>query len=88
MRTIKLASLRLDKGIPVMQALKDRRSERSLSELLWAANGRNREDNGRTAPSAMNRHPVDVYVALQGGTYMYDQLNINLHQLLAETSEN
>lgn len=65
-----------------MQALKNRRSERKLlaeklslehlSEILWAANGVNREDGKRTAPSALNRHLVDVYAVLADGTYLYE----------------
>lgn len=86
---VKLDSPRLDRGIPVMQALKDRKSEREfsgrklslphLSELLWAANGVNREDGRRTAPSAQNKHVVDVYVVLQEGVYLYEPAG---HQLL------
>ena len=89
MNPIKLDPPRSDRGIPVMQALKDRRSEREfsdrelslphLSELLWAANGVNREDGRRTAPSAQNKHVVDVYVVLQEGVYLYDPAG---HQLL------
>lgn len=89
MKPIKLDPPRLDKGIPVMQALKNRRSQRSfsdkklsmqhLSEILWAANGINREDGRRTAPSAMNKHPVDVYAVLSEGVYLYDPSG---HQLL------
>jgi len=86
---IKLNSPKLDKGISIMQALKNRKSERELSdkklslqhlsELLWAANGVNREDGKRTAPSASNKHPVDVYVVLQEGVYLYEPVK---HQLL------
>jgi len=86
---IKLNSPELDKGISIMQALKNRKSERKLSskklslqdlsELLWAANGVNREDGKRTAPSALNRHSVDVYVVLQEGVYLYEPVK---HQLL------
>ena len=43
-----------------------------LSSLLWAANGVNRADGGRTAPSAMNAQEIDVYVALPSGAYLYD----------------
>lgn len=67
----------------VMKALTDRHSTREyadrslsmqdLSDLLWAANGINRKDSGkRTAPSAMNKQDVDVYVILPEGTYLYD----------------
>jgi SagB-type dehydrogenase family enzyme len=70
-------------GMPLMQALKERQSRRAfntkklspqlLSDLLWAAFGINRDDSGmRTAPSAMNRQEVDVYVVMDKGAYLYD----------------
>jgi len=44
-----------------------------LSELLWAANGINRPDEGkRTAPSAMNAQDIDIYVLMESGIYLYD----------------
>lgn len=64
------------------KALQDRKSTRSftdrsvsdqtLSDLLWAANGVNRTDGKRTAPSAMNRQDVNIYVGKADGTYRYD----------------
>ena len=70
-------------GMPLLQALHERQSQREfapdplppqvLSNLLWAAWGVSRPDSGkRTAPSAMNRQEMDVYVALADGTYLYD----------------
>lgn len=70
-------------GKPLMQALQQRASQREfapdplppqvLSNLLWAAWGINRPDSGRrTAPSAMNRQEMDVYVALAGGLFLYE----------------
>lgn len=48
-------------------------SEQDLGDLLWAANGVNRPEMGkRTAPSALNRQDVDVYVVRQDGCYLYD----------------
>lgn len=78
----------------VMKALSERHSAREyaskalsladLSDLLWAANGINRPDSGkRTAPSAMNKQDVDVYVILQEGSYLYDAKNHQLN-LVAE----
>jgi len=93
---IKLEPPRFDKGITVMQALKNRRSERNfsdrrlshqhLSEIL-AANGINREDGKRALSSAMNKHPVDVYAVLPEGVYLYDPSGINFCQLLKVTIE-
>lgn len=69
-------------GMPLLDALSRRRSSRSfqvtelppelLSGLLWAANGVNRADGGRTAPSAINAQEVDIYVARPDGAYLYD----------------
>ncbi|HOU22565.1 MAG TPA: SagB/ThcOx family dehydrogenase, partial [Kiritimatiellia bacterium] len=60
---IPLPSPRMDGGMPLLQALKQRQSARAFSpnalpehvvaDLLWAAFGINRPDTGkRTAPSA------------------------------------
>jgi nitroreductase len=76
-------------GMPLMQALQQRASQREfapdplspqvLSNLLWAAWGINRPDSGRrTAPSAMNRQEMDVYVAVVAGVYVYDAKNQRL----------
>ena len=48
------------------------------------ANGINRSDAGkRTAPSALNKQDVDVYVILPEGSYLYDAKNHQLN-LIAE----
>jgi nitroreductase len=56
----------------------------TLSNLLWAACGVNRRKGpfgipGRTAATASNSQEIDVYVAREEGTYLYDPLN---HRLL------
>lgn len=48
-----------------------------LSNLLWAAYGVNRsagpfETSGRTAASASNSQEIDVYVAMEEGTFLYE----------------
>lgn len=69
-------------GLPLMEALRARRSTREfaarelplqlLSDLLWAAFGVNRPaTGGRTAPSAHDWEEIDVYAALANGTYVY-----------------
>ncbi len=68
--------------MPLLQALSERKSQREfdarelprqvLSNQLWAAYGVNRPDGHRTAPSAMNRQTVEIYVVLRAGAYMYD----------------
>jgi nitroreductase len=79
---IQLPKPDLAAGKPLMQALSLRKSSRAfkvdklpetvLSSLLWAAWGTNRPDGKRTAPSAMNRQEIDVYVVLAEGAYLYD----------------
>ena len=80
-QTIALSKPATGGGMPMMQALAERRSARefapaplapgTLSNLLWAAYGVNRPDGHRTAPSANNRQTVDVYVVLPEGAYLY-----------------
>jgi nitroreductase len=83
LQPITLPAPQTDGGKPLMQALQQRASQREfapdplplqiLSNLLWAAWGVNRPDSGRrTAPSAMNRQEMDVYVALAGGVFLYE----------------
>ena len=55
----------------------------TLSELLWAACGVNRRKGpfgipGRTAASASNSQEIDVYVALEEGTFLYDPFHHRL----------
>ncbi|MBX9187108.1 SagB/ThcOx family dehydrogenase [Bacteroides sp. K03] len=90
-KVIRLPKPNLNRNSEVMQAFANRHSTREyaakaltltdLSDLLWAANGINRPEEGkRTAPSAMNKQDVDVYVVLPEGTYLYEakahQLNL------------
>ncbi|HUL53361.1 MAG TPA: SagB/ThcOx family dehydrogenase, partial [Opitutaceae bacterium] len=81
--TVDLPPPVMEGGKPLMQALRERVSQREfapdplapqvLSNLLWAAWGISRPDSGkRTAPSAMNRQETDVYVALPAGLYRYE----------------
>ena len=55
-----------------------------LSEMLWAANGINRPDGRRTAPSASNRQEIDIYVAAPDGAYVYDAKANTLVPILAD----
>lgn len=81
--SIKLNAPDLSRGTNVMQAFKNRKSTKEcsdkelslqdLSDLLWAANGINRPESGkRTAPSAMNKQDVKVYVCMKEGSYLYN----------------
>jgi nitroreductase len=94
-KPIQLLKPQTDGGRPFMQVLKDRKSSREfsseklpaqvLSNLLWAAFGLNRPDSGkRTAPSAMNRQEIDVYVATADGLYLFDAKAHLLKPVLAE----
>jgi len=92
--TIALPAANTSGGMPLMQALARRQSQREfapdplplplLSNLLWAAAGLNRPElGGRTVPSAMNAQEVDVYVALPSGLYRYAALGHALHLVRA-----
>ena len=80
--------------VSLMQALSDRASQREfadkqlsledLSSLLWAANGVNREDGKRTAPSAVNSQDVDIYVCMASGAYLYDAKQSQLTRITTE----
>ncbi|MDR2472681.1 MAG: SagB/ThcOx family dehydrogenase [Tannerella sp.] len=82
LKEIKLNAPNKSRGSAVMKALSDRHSDREfaakdlslqdLSDLLWAANGVNRQDGKRTAPSAKNCQEIEVYVVNKEGTYFYD----------------
>ena len=82
LKAIKLSSPDKNRGSSIMKALSDRHSDREyaakelslqdLSDLLWAANGINRPDGKRTAPSALNKQDIDIYVIMKEGAYLYD----------------
>lgn len=84
---IQLPKPQLSGGLPLFQALAKRQTNRAftgkpltpqqLSNLLWSAFGVNRPREvkvglGRTAPSAMNRQEVEIYVVLAEGVYVYE----------------
>ncbi len=78
---IQLPAPQTEGGMPLMDALKNRKTvrtftsqeldEQTLSNLLWAANGINREDGKHTAPSAMNLQEVVIYAVMPKGVYYY-----------------
>jgi hypothetical protein len=76
-----------DRCLTVFEALKVRRTSRAiggqkislqiLSDILWAAQGVNRQKGpfggpGRTAGSASNSQEICIYVAMEEGTYLYE----------------
>lgn len=69
-------------GMPLMEAIRDRHSERfydasksiddqTLSEILWAAWGVNPEGK-RTIATARNQQNMGLYVLTKEGTWRYD----------------
>jgi nitroreductase len=93
-KSIQLLTPQPGGGSSLMQLLWKRKSSREfsskpltievLSNLLWAGFGINRPDGKRTAPSAMNRQDVDIYVILSEGLYLYDAKANQLKLVLAE----
>jgi SagB-type dehydrogenase family enzyme len=86
---IKLNEPDLQSGKLLMQALKERQSSagftdreiplQEISNLLWAAFGINRPENGkRTAPSGSNRQEIEIYTFSKQGIYHY---NAGKHEL-------
>ena len=90
---VKLPAPKMDGGMPLMQALKARHSERefgaaklspqALSNLLWAAWGINRPDGHRTAPSASNKQELEIYVTLPEGAFLWDAASNTLNPVAA-----
>ena len=98
LKPITLLKPQTDGGKSVLAALKERRTNRNisaeklppqtLSNLLWAAFGVNRdkgpfEGPGRTAASASNSQEIDLYVALPEGVYLYEAAPHSLTPVVA-----
>jgi SagB-type dehydrogenase family enzyme len=94
LKPIQLPTPQMDGGHPLMQVLKERKTQREfnpeklptqlLSNLLWAAFGINRPDGRRTAPSAMNWQEIEVYVAIGDGLFLYNAQANRLDPVLAQ----
>ena len=82
----------------VISAFKKRKTNReisdkklslqTLSDLLWAACGVNREKGpfdipGRTSATASNSQEIDLYVAMEEATYFYDATHHRLDPVIA-----
>jgi nitroreductase len=91
---ISLPAPKTEGGKPLMEALKLRATSRAfatdalpaqtISNLLWAAFGINRPQEGkRTAPSARNFQEIDVIVVMPAGAYLYDAQAVSLKPLVA-----
>jgi SagB-type dehydrogenase family enzyme len=78
---IKLLAPQKTGGMPLMEALAKRKTNRDFSQeeltpqqrsnLLWAASGVNREDGRRTAPTARNAQQIEIYALNKEGAYLY-----------------
>jgi SagB-type dehydrogenase family enzyme len=95
LKPIELPKPRVEGGRPLMEVLKERKSSRAyrnekipmqvLSDMLWAAWGVNRPDEGRrTAPSAKNNKEIDIYVLIAEGVYLYDAKDHILSPVVAQ----
>jgi len=94
---IKLSPPDYKSGLTVLEALKNRKSDREygsgelsrqqLSELLWAAGGVNRDlgggQVGLTAPSSHGDQPMIIYAFTKDGIYKYDPSSHQLDFLLS-----
>ncbi len=92
--TVTLPEPRKTGGMPLFEALNNRQTLRdytdreldiqTISNLLWAAFGINREDGKRTAPTARDWREFDIYVVTAGGWYVYEA---EKHALLKMSNE-
>lgn len=79
--TVNLPKPDMDGGKPLMQVLKERHTNRQIdmkaiddsmiSNLLWATWGVNRENGKHTAPTAMNKQQIKVYLMRADGVWEY-----------------
>lgn len=79
---IKLVAPSETGGMPLMEAIKARRSGRTfdtkmlsdkhLADLLWVTWGISSEDGKRVVPTARNLQDIDVYALMKDGVYLYD----------------
>lgn len=98
LQPIRLPKPEKEGGTSLLEALRNRRTIRSikpdplpvqtLSNLLWAACGVNREQGsfgkpGRTAPSASNSQEIDLYVAMPEGLFLYEAVPHQLTPVVA-----
>ena len=75
----------------VMEAYKQRRSQRTfnqkelsrqdLADLLWTAQGVNREDGRLTMPSCMNWQEIRLYLFDRKGVSLYDPKTHSLQEV-------
>jgi len=89
MQNIKLPEPNRKGGFSIQETFNNRRgyrggisnrklTEQQLSDLLWSANGVNRIDGKRTAPSAKDLRDISVYAVTDKAAYLY---NADEHEL-------
>jgi nitroreductase len=93
-KAVALPPPRAEAGMPLINALKLRRSIREytdrpllpqvLSDLLWSAFGINRSSGDRTAPYWRHIMVIDIYAAMADGVWAYDP---KTHALLPHLAE-
>jgi len=98
LQQIALLKPRLKKGESLFDAIRQRKTIReirdkklslqTLSNLLWVACGVNRKNGpfsipGRTAATASNSQEIDLYVAMEDGTWLYDAFHHRLIPVVA-----
>ncbi len=89
MEKLKLPEVNFKNTTTLYEALNLRKSSREfsdreltleeLSNLLWSANGFNREESGNhTSPSGMNIKDIDIYAICKQGIFIYDPIDHSL----------
>ena len=91
--TVKLPAPSQKGGMPLYEALAKRQTNRDfsdknlkmqqVSDLLWCANGVNRENGKRTAPSARNAQEIVIYVFNKEGVFRYNPSENLLEMVMA-----
>jgi hypothetical protein len=92
---VELPEPAMEGGMPLMEALAKRQSQRSfdakeiaddvLASLLWAGFGINRPEAGeRTVPSWRGAKETDIYLARADGVWIYDAENNSLVRHMEE----
>jgi SagB-type dehydrogenase family enzyme len=99
LESIVLLKPETNKGESVLTALQKRQTIREISDkklslqtisnLLWAACGVNREKgpfgiSGRTSATASNSQEIDLYVVMKKGVYLYDAFKHTLIPVIEE----
>ena len=87
-KEIKLPAPDKSNQTSLMQALSERQSDKdfinkkiddkTLSTLLWSAYGVNRDNGKRTIPTALGKNDLQIYIADNRGTWLYDAENNTL----------